>query len=80
MQGIYISYNRPRSKKQIKEQIASDPSKVTIEATSAFGNEYDGPADKLPEGTVVTFVGPDPFTKRNFYGTLKRTTKGLVVS
>jgi hypothetical protein len=80
MQGIYISYNRPRSKKQIKEQAATDPSKIQIEATSVFGNEYDGPATEMPIGTQVTFVGPDPHTKRDFYGTIKRTAKGLVVS
>jgi len=67
MQGIFIGYSRPKSKKAIKEAIAADPSRVRLEATSAFGTEYDGPVLDAPGG-VYYFVGPDPYTKRTFYG------------
>jgi len=43
--------------------------KRRLEATSMFGNEYDGPVANAPEGRY-TFVGPDPYTSRKFYGTL----------
>lgn len=84
MQGLYvsenggISYTRPRSKKQVRELIAEDPRLVSIEATSVFGNEYDGPADEMPHD-VIYFVGPDPYNKRNFYGRLIRTNAGFQV-
>lgn len=70
MQGIFVGFERPKSKKAVKEAIAADPSRVRLEATSVFGNEYDGPVSEAPDGTY-TFVGPDPYTKRNFYGNIK---------
>lgn len=76
MQGLYVDFKRPRSKKQVREAIASDPHRVGIEATSFFGNEFDGNAADLPTGSTVSFVGPDPHTKRNFYGQLIHTTDG----
>jgi len=80
-QGIFIDYRRPKSKKEIKEVLATDPSRVLIERTSIVGDEYDGPASDLPADKSINFVGPDPFTKRNFYGTIKRKPDGsLTVS
>lgn len=81
-QGIFIngSGRRPKSKKEIKEAIATNPSSIYIQATSVFGNEYDGPASELPEGAKVYFVGPDPFTKRSFYGSITRSGGKLKVS
>jgi hypothetical protein len=79
MQGIYVNYNRPASKKAVKEAIAADPAKVSLEATSMFGNEYDGPVSEAPPGRY-SFVGPDPYTKRNFYGTITVSGAGIKVS
>lgn len=83
MQGIYVSDNgvtftRPKSKKAIKELVAADPSRVSIEATSLHGNEYDGPVSDAPVGKYL-FVGPDPYTSRKFYGTLTIKADGKVV-
>lgn len=70
MQGIFLKNERPKSKKQVREAIAFGGVEfVSLEATSFFGNEYDGPVEDAPEGEYV-FVGPDPYTKRNFFGTL----------
>ena len=71
MQGIFIDYERPRSKKQVKETVATDSARVLLEATSLFGNEYDGPVSEAPDGKYY-FVGPDPYRKRNFYGTIEK--------
>jgi hypothetical protein len=70
MQGIWISGRRPKSKKEIKEAVANDPRTVSLEATSLSGHEYDGRVSDAPNGTY-TFVGPDPYQKRNFYGSIK---------
>lgn len=77
MYGVFINGRRPKSKKEIKEAVAEVNTKwmtarvpmVSLEATSMFGNEYDGDIMMAPNGTY-TFVGPDPYTKRSFYGTL----------
>jgi len=70
-QGIWVNGRRPKSKKEIKEAVAAGM-RVSAEATSMFGNEYDGPLTEMPEGSTITFVGPDPYTKRNFYGNITR--------
>lgn len=67
MQGIYISGKRPKSKKEVKEMVAFDSTCVRLEATSMFGNEYEGPVSEAPNGRY-NFVGPDPYTSRKFYG------------
>lgn len=69
-QGIFINGVRPKSKKQVKEAVTTDPSTVYLEATSFFGNEYDGPITQMPEGKVCFFVGPDPERARNFFGNM----------
>jgi hypothetical protein len=73
MQGIFISTNgisfhRSKTKKALKEA-ASDPASVSLEATSMFGNEYDGPLNEAPDGRY-TVVGPDPYTDRKWYATI----------
>lgn len=67
MQGMWIDYRRPKSKKEVIETVKNNPGLVSLEATSVFGNEYDGPITEMPEDKVVSVVGPDPYTKRNFY-------------
>jgi hypothetical protein len=44
-----------------------------------FGNEYDGPVTEAPDGTY-TFVGPDPYNKRTFYGNIKKAGEPIRVT
>ena len=76
MDGIYVNIDgkgwvRPRSKKEIREMVSTNPARVRVERTSLFGsgNDSDDIVD-LPSGKQVTFVGPDPYRARNFYGTI----------
>ncbi len=71
MQGIWIDGRRPKSKKEVREVVAEDDARVYIEATSLFGNEYEGVVTNMPDGRV-SFVGPDPYNSRKFYGTLTK--------
>lgn len=79
MQGIFLAPlpRRPKSKKEVKELVAQNPDHVVLEATSVFGNEYDGPVSEAPAGTYY-FVGPNPYTKRTFYGSLTVRPDGKV--
>ena len=80
-QGIYIGDRRPRSKKEVKERVALNAADVYIQATSAFGGEYDGLVSEMPFNQIVFFVGPDPYTSRKFYGQIVRTEeKGIKVT
>jgi hypothetical protein len=73
--GIYVNGRRPVSKKAIREALAADPATVEVESTSMFGG-YSGPVSDLPAGRSVTFVGPDPYRARKFYGTITVGPKG----
>lgn len=73
--GIWIiedgARRRPKSKKEVREVCATDPHRVQFEETSAFATGYV-PEDAADIGALgsVTFVGPDPYAKRNFFGTI----------
>lgn len=77
MQGVYVDAKRPASKKAIKEAVANGH-EVYLEATSLFGNEYDGHLRNAPDGEY-TFVGPDPHTSRKFYGTITKRNGKVTV-
>lgn len=78
--GIFVEGRRPKSKKAIKEAIANGHvQRVVIECTSLFGG-FSGSIADMSVGQTVTFVGPCPYTARNFFGTLTRTAKGYKVS
>lgn len=83
-QGIFVQdedsrrWRRPNSKKEIREFMNISPTLVKAEATSWFGNEYDGSIANAPTG-VITFVGPDPATNRRFYGTITVKSDGKIV-
>lgn len=80
MQGIFIDGRRPRTKKEVREMAASDPSRVRVEATSLFPGEYDGAlSDPLARDRRIVFTGPDPYKKRVFYGTITVDHDGKVV-
>lgn len=74
--GIYIDNGngsrRPKSKKELKEAIATNPSGVVIENTSMHGGKGGRLTDPhtFGDGDKVTFVGPNPYTDRKFYGTI----------
>lgn len=72
--GIFVDGNRPKSKKAIKEAVADDPNRVTIERTALGREGYV----KLPDasdddiGPLNPFVGPDPYRSRKWYGQIIR--------
>lgn len=84
--GIFIDGRRPKSKKEVREVVATgDLSRIELENTSAFSNDYDcSLADFIARDTVpqvttrIDFVGPDPYTKRTFFGNIFVNPTGKV--
>ena len=73
--GAYVGGQRPKSKKALREALAASPGTVFFDSTAAFGAHAgeDLPAVRLPEilgGDVLEVVGPDPYSKRNWYATV----------
>ena len=75
MQGVFTAEgNRFPTKKSLREELAEGGT-AYLEATSFFGNEYDGPVNGAPNGTYYV-VGPDPHTSRKWYAQLVVTGAG----
>ena len=70
--GIYLGNRRPKSKKAVREAVAAGDD-VVLEITR-FGYEENKSVSELADGQYH-FVGPDPYSKRDFYGTIKVVTK-----
>lgn len=64
------------TKKALKEAVANGD-EVTFMDTSAFGNRGVVAAADLRPGDVV--VGPDPYSRRDWYANVKQTRNGLRV-
>tara|TARA_R110000787_G_scaffold37412_12_gene95064 strand:- start:580 stop:822 length:243 start_codon:yes stop_codon:yes gene_type:complete len=79
MQGAFVSGSRPKTKKAFKEAVKATPGKVRIEATSVFGNDYDGLVSEMPEGKQMYVVGPDPYTKRSWYANVTRNGAKITI-
>lgn len=78
MQGLFVAGTRPASKAAVKRQLAEDATAVYLEATSMFGNEYDGRVTDAPDGEYYV-VGPDPHTSRKFYGIITVTAGKVAI-
>ena len=66
-----------KTKSLLKKLLKEDPSQVYLYDTSAFGSKFSGSADSLPEGTTFNVVGPDPYTKRDWYASVEKTPRGI---
>jgi hypothetical protein len=81
--GAFVDGQRPKSKKAVREALADDPYRVTFDPTSPFDPAYGTVLAGADLGTILagghklTLVGPDPETKRNFFGTVElKTVRG----
>ncbi len=83
-QGIFIldgMDSRPKSKKQLKELVAAGKlNMIAIEQVSLLSEQFEGVLTKevLEEHGDITFVGPSPYTARNFFGKFFINKKGEV--
>jgi hypothetical protein len=72
--GIFIEGRRPKTKKQVHEAIAAG-ARIEVELTR-LGCEETLDASQLVADRVYYIVGPDPYTKRSWYGQLVRKEDG----
>ena len=78
--GAYINGKRPSSKTALRTAVKNAPETVSFDSTALMGEQFDGSAVDLEEGTKLSVTGPDPYTSRKWYATVERTAKGLKVS
>ena len=76
MYGIRVNGRDVSSKKALKEAFASNPASVEFYNTSMFGgSDYDG--TNVIDG--LTFVGPNTYTKRSFYGSVSNKNGKITI-
>jgi hypothetical protein len=75
--GAVFSGNQ--TKKRLKEAVREDPMRVQLYGTSSMGSQFNGAASELPVGMTFNVVGPDPYTKRTWYASVKHGPGGKVV-
>ena len=68
--------NGARTKKELREKLASDPSAVSIEDPSVFRPRYFG-ADEMTIGQRETVTN---HPKRSWFATVTRTAQGFKVA
>lgn len=71
--GVHPRYP---TKKALKEA-AKAGVPFTLQSTSMFGG-YNGPVTELPVGITFNVVGPDPYSKRDWFASVRRTADGTV--
>jgi hypothetical protein len=72
--GARVNGERPKSKKALKEAVRDNPGSVTFDPTSLFTTALeDFRADRGNDwhGVILTVTGPDPYTSRKWYATVK---------
>lgn len=67
-----------KSKSAFKAAIKDSPANVYLFSTTAVpgAEKWSGTADKLPDGMEFNVVGPDPYTRRDWYATVTKTARG----
>lgn len=70
-------FNGRPTKKALKEAVKSSPGAVWLYSTSLLGG-WSGFAADLPEGTTFNVAGPNPYSARSWYATIKKDPSGAV--
>jgi hypothetical protein len=77
-----IRLERVVTKKLLKTLLMADESSVIFDQTSMFDNGYqqDLEVNDIKDGDMLVVVGPDPFSKRNWYANVGWKNGKVVVS
>lgn len=72
--GATVSGRRPASKKALREALASAPETVEFDSTAMMGPRA-GDTIKATAADIGSYslsvVGPDPYTRRDWYATVE---------
>jgi hypothetical protein len=67
------------TKAALKRLLKESPKSVRLYGTSNMGPQFNGTADELPDGTDFIVVGPDPYSKRDWYANVHKGRNGQLV-
>lgn len=70
--GAWVDGKRPKTKKALKEALASSPADTVFDPTSTFDQQLSNlDGTKIPAGVRLQVTGPCPFTSRKWYATVE---------
>lgn len=77
--GAYVNGERPKTKTALRLAVMQQGS-VVFDHTEAFGPNAGSSTtvEQLPVGVTLVVTGPCPYTKRNWYANVTRTSDGKV--
>lgn len=65
--GAYVNGKHPKTKKALREALASDPSSVIFDVTSMFERSVSHTGSDLDPALTLVVTGPDPHRDRRWY-------------
>jgi hypothetical protein len=68
-----------QTKAGLREAVKTTPSNVYLYDTSAFGSKFSGSATELPKSICFNVVGPDPYSRRDWYASVYMGRGGKLV-
>lgn len=74
------SGQRIRTKKRLKELLASDPKSVHFDKTALYDGAGTVTVEELQPGTTLSVVGPDPYNQRTWYASVVKVDGKVKVS
>lgn len=80
MSYINVGQRGATTKKALKQAVADNPASVQLYGTSPLGPQFSGTAAECPQEHKLTVVGPDPYSKRDWYATIEWKNGKVVVS
>ena len=74
--AVYTGGRLVPTKKALREAVTRNPEDVEMEGTSPFAPFFGTLAD-ADKGVTYQAVGPDPWSKRSWYASIKYASGGL---
>lgn len=74
--GVYVDGARPKTKKALTEALRDNPASVRFDRTALFDEGDNIKGDDIPAEITLTVTGPDPFTARRWYASVRQTPEG----
>jgi hypothetical protein len=72
------SGQRFKTKAALKRAVAEDPDSVTLLPTAMFTTQPEVKASGVVGDDAWSIAGPNPYTDRRWYATVRRNSKGKV--
>jgi len=64
------------TKKQLRAEMADHPGEVYFDGTALVKDVGGYRGDDIPDGAILSVVGPNPYESRKWYASVRKTAEG----